>query len=806
MITYLGEQITLAPLATPVAPGLTRRGTPGTTTYGYKVVAVRLLGHTEASQEATMDTGRDPLSIGSYIDITPPFVLGALFFDIYRTTGGPTQGKIGTMASRNVGGQQLAIFHDFGRVATPGDPPATNTTGQLILGALAEHGLMMTDAEHVVRSLAPGAPGQVVGLVDGVPAWVSAGGGGGGASAFTGLSDTFSAYTGLGGNLLRVKTSVDGLESVSLASLLSDAAADGSTKGIAAFSATDFNAASGVISLDYTNGQAADATHKGFLASADWSTFNAKQSALGFTAENVANKATSTLLGTSNSLYPTQNAVKAYVDAQMVEIGAILTGATAGSVLYVGTGGVLTQDPTRLSYDGTSLTVGAGVTTVPDGTSTDLIASRLQATRTFTTPLTGINNEGIHAALSAHAVADFSAEATEFFQLVSGTVTTAYLPSSASFSPPDGVFGLWALATVEKVDIDAFGINAYAKKSTSGRALGVYAAPVAYGSGGSSLYGVYSTPTALADAPVAYGVYVTGGGYGATIVDFYGVYVSAVPGVTNSYGLYADDLGSAPTNPYYLWLDSQGVRRVREDHTFDSVGQAIEALYNPQFPKYTAGAKAYERVILGQWNGNVAELGNEQGPTQTLTSLTSVSTTATATLAAHGYRTGDSVTIAGATPSAYNGTYTVTVTSSSTFTYTFAGGTSPATGTITAQSGMLRALRLLGSQVDAGSSGAWKDIHAANFVMESSSLRTNSANGATGLLQAYDVDGAAYVTFATLTNANTPTFAIAPPSGGSVTVDANQFKVAGVNGVDASIVIPGVATITVAKGIITSVV
>ena len=36
--------------------------------------------------------------------------------------------------------------------------------------------------------------------------------------------------------------------------------------------------------------------------------------ALGFTPENVANKSTTTTLGTSNTLYPTQNAVKTYVD------------------------------------------------------------------------------------------------------------------------------------------------------------------------------------------------------------------------------------------------------------------------------------------------------------------------------------------------------------------------------------------------------------------------------------------------------------------------------------------------------------
>jgi hypothetical protein len=57
---------------------------------------------------------------------------------------------------------------------------------------------------------------------------------------------------------------------------IADAAADGTTKGAAAFTAADFNAASGVISIDYTNGQAASASNKGFLTAADWTTFNNK--------------------------------------------------------------------------------------------------------------------------------------------------------------------------------------------------------------------------------------------------------------------------------------------------------------------------------------------------------------------------------------------------------------------------------------------------------------------------------------------------------------------------------------------------
>lgn len=69
-----------------------------------------------------------------------------------------------------------------------------------------------------------------------------------------------------------------------------NAAADGSTKGIASFTAADFDASSGNISLDYTNAQKATGSVPGFLSAADWTTFNAKQAALGFTPENSANK------------------------------------------------------------------------------------------------------------------------------------------------------------------------------------------------------------------------------------------------------------------------------------------------------------------------------------------------------------------------------------------------------------------------------------------------------------------------------------------------------------------------------------
>lgn len=57
---------------------------------------------------------------------------------------------------------------------------------------------------------------------------------------------------------------------------IANAAADGSTKGAASFAASDFDASSGNISIDYTNGQTASGSTKGFLTAADWTTFNAK--------------------------------------------------------------------------------------------------------------------------------------------------------------------------------------------------------------------------------------------------------------------------------------------------------------------------------------------------------------------------------------------------------------------------------------------------------------------------------------------------------------------------------------------------
>ena len=59
------------------------------------------------------------------------------------------------------------------------------------------------------------------------------------------------------------------------------ALADGATEGLSSFTAADFNATAGNISIDYTNAQKASTSVIGFLTNTDWNTFNNKTSNAG---------------------------------------------------------------------------------------------------------------------------------------------------------------------------------------------------------------------------------------------------------------------------------------------------------------------------------------------------------------------------------------------------------------------------------------------------------------------------------------------------------------------------------------------
>lgn len=89
----------------------------------------------------------------------------------------------------------------------------------------------------------------------------------------------------------------------------------------------------------------------------------------------------------------------------------------------------------------------------------------------------------------------------------------------------------------------------------------------------------------------------------------------------------------------------------------------------------------------------------------------------------------------------------------------------------------------------------------------SGSIATGTTNGNSLILRGYDVDGAGYKTFLTLTSGNTPDMTIAPPSGGTVNIKASDYKSSDdSSGITTSITAAGLSTktITVKNGLITA--
>lgn len=123
---------------------------------------------------------------------------------------------------------------------------------------------------------------------------------------------------------------------------IANAAADGTTKGAATFAAADFNDSSGLISIDYTNGQAASGSTKGFLSSADWTTFNGKASGGAITGSGLT-IATQRIAGRSTA------GTGAF--EELTASGVLdLIGSTRGSVLYRGASGWSLLSPGTSGY------------------------------------------------------------------------------------------------------------------------------------------------------------------------------------------------------------------------------------------------------------------------------------------------------------------------------------------------------------------------------------------------------------------------------------------------------------------------
>lgn len=101
----------------------------------------------------------------------------------------------------------------------------------------------------------------------------------------------------------------------------------------------------------------ASATNRGALSSADWTTFNGKQAALGFTP--VPETRTLTINGTTQDL----SANRTFTIATGLTVGTTpITSGTVGRVLFEGTGNVL-QESANFFWDNTNNRLGIGTAT-----------------------------------------------------------------------------------------------------------------------------------------------------------------------------------------------------------------------------------------------------------------------------------------------------------------------------------------------------------------------------------------------------------------------------------------------------------
>ena len=105
----------------PIGLTVTAEGATGSTVYGYRVTAINDDNETIACTEVKTTAGNATLSETNYNGLEWTEVTGASSYAVYRTTGGATQGLIGTATT--------TTFNDTGLVGDGESVPIEDTTG-----------------------------------------------------------------------------------------------------------------------------------------------------------------------------------------------------------------------------------------------------------------------------------------------------------------------------------------------------------------------------------------------------------------------------------------------------------------------------------------------------------------------------------------------------------------------------------------------------------------------------------------------------------------------------------------------------
>jgi hypothetical protein len=149
-----------------------------------------------------------------------------------------------------------------------------------------------------------------------------------------------------------------------------------------------------------------------------------------------------------------------------------------------------------------------------------------------------------------------------------------------------------------------------------------------------------------------------------------------------------------------------------------------------------------------------------KGTAKTITAITNATTAVVTTSTSHGYTVGDPVTIAGVTPSGYNGTWAVATVPSATTFGIYVGtalGAGSAFGTSTGLSlGMVTGMRLGTGTTAAAKTGAGAAIVTyltASQLAIAGGFPTSSLNGASRRIQYQVLWGAGVATNAAITEA-----------------------------------------------------
>jgi hypothetical protein len=188
-----GSALALKALAAAAAPTVTSNGTTGATTYTYKIVAKVGLRPAPVSAGGSTTTGNATLSAANPSGIAFTCVPYASSYDIYRTTGGSTQGKIGNVlqpasvvsafpTSLNYQSTSAtASFVDTGLTADGSTAPTVGLTGLLqadahsdiqVVGLTTPYGLVVsnpgtagsTNYTYVVSAVSPSGEAPCAGV------------------------------------------------------------------------------------------------------------------------------------------------------------------------------------------------------------------------------------------------------------------------------------------------------------------------------------------------------------------------------------------------------------------------------------------------------------------------------------------------------------------------------------------------------------------------------------------------------------------------------------------------------------------